>query len=155
MKMKRIPVVVAVLCLLAILGFVLLPRFGGAPALAANPPALTAPQDYPGVDVLLEPPTSTAKVSAEEALGIAARQWPAAKAYTAVLADYTKTIIQEDNGYLIDGVTAWVVTADGVCVPIIGNPAYADECAGTTMNIVVDASTGEWISSFSQQTEEG
>jgi hypothetical protein len=46
----------------------------------------------------------------------------------------------------------WLLRYTGVCVPIYGphvRGAKARECAGTELNVVVDAETGEVLDAFS------
>jgi hypothetical protein len=57
----------------------------------------------------------------------------------------------------VDHVPAWVVTLDGVCVPVYGagsingSDGYSstEDCAGTQVNVIIDATTGEFIEAFS------
>ena len=107
----------------------------------------------------------------EQALNTAAEEAPGgfaeADSVIPVLARFTnlgtRPVIPDPSGtqaswegpLLYDRVLAWIVTLDGVCVPYHGPVSLSGEaaprppCAGTELNIVIDATTGEFIQSFS------
>jgi hypothetical protein len=57
----------------------------------------------------------------------------------------------------LDHVPAWVVSLDGVCVPVLGAGSIegsdssfsADDCAGSQVNVIIDAESGDFIEAFS------
>ena len=49
-------------------------------------------------------------------------------------------------------VLAWILSFDGVCVPVMGPPGHSSnvpDCAGTEINVVVNAWTGDYIEAYS------
>ena len=121
----------------------------------------------PGGHVLFEPPDDGPPgVTREEALDLAKQEAPGlfqeADAIEIQLVRFTDlnargiSDVDGREGPLIhEKVLAWVVTLRGVCFPVMGRvfatppPTPPPTCAGTEMNLVLDASTGEFIEGFS------
>jgi hypothetical protein len=51
---------------------------------------------------------------------------------------------------------AWVITYEGVCVPVFGPPDAKGEpdCAGNVINVVVDATDGRVVESFDNSNDD-
>lgn len=58
---------------------------------------------------------------------------------------------KESRQALYEGVPVWVVTFEGMCIPISGPPGTAPGCAGNEWNVVINADTGEYIQGFSDR----
>jgi hypothetical protein len=66
--------------------------------------------------------------------------------------------MRNGDGLLFDGLPAWVVRVEKICVPVFGgrdSDPEPDACAGNQIHVVVDASSGDWIEDYSQQDPDG
>jgi hypothetical protein len=83
----------------------------------------------------------------------------------AMLVDYTSAeVLVANEGPEESGPTtpvysnqlAWIISYEGVCVPVFGPPDAKEkpECAGRVINVVVDASDGRVVESFDNPNDD-
>jgi hypothetical protein len=107
-------------------------------------------------NVMLEPPPSKSgpHLSSQQAIDAARRaghgENEGASAVTPRLALYTRWNRSMRAKPLHKDLLVWILRFEGVCVPVMGPPQpFPPQCAGTEINVVVDASTGRVLEAYS------
>ncbi len=137
----------------------------------SNPPVdppsrLSRQETFPASDIVLDPPSSDYQpvVDASAAVATAEQHEPTDQAsrISPLLALFTNQAavpVGADTDQPIGPpiwvrVPAWIVTVDGVCIPVFGgfvhtdNPTSLSSCAGTQAHLVINATTGEFLEEF-------
>jgi hypothetical protein len=120
---------------------------GGSDPVVQPPQVLSSPSSG-GRDtgVVLAPPTDSPAISGDDAVRLAEQLMPAAATKASSIAATLVTFSDEDPGG--GSLLAWDVKIEGVCVPNLGGQG-GPACASSTWHVVIDATTGSAIESYS------
>jgi hypothetical protein len=136
-------VALGIVGLALIAGVLLIRQTPHAPGVGSDP----LPPDIVALGVVVTPATPDGKISAEQAIGVAEKEFADiananVESYLVELTDPTQLGGLKDRAI-------WIIKASGVSLPVYGTFLGArpsDEAtAGTVLYIYVDALTGEWL----------
>jgi hypothetical protein len=177
-RLVRMSLVTGLIAAMAIGAGLVLALSGRADGRIRSLPALSTPAS-PGGHVLYEPvpPGTTVKLDSEDAVAAARTIGPGgydrASAIESQLVLFTDTDARSiepasgGDGVVSEGpllyaeIPAWIVSLDGLCIPYHGPARGSDAtplpaeliprptCAGSELNLVIDANSGEMIQAFS------
>jgi hypothetical protein len=161
--MRRVLAACSLLIGAVSLGLVVSPAFGDGPQ-ASEPRRQETTERFPDATVVLDPIPSAYQpgVTADDAIAVAHEEiadFESADSVQPTLALFSNLTLEAAPGVLaFRQVPAWVVTVQGICVPVFGHRfppddggtgAHTTNCAGTEWNVAVDATTGLMLQVFS------
>jgi hypothetical protein len=122
-------------------------RSGGSDPVVQPPQVQSSPSSG-GRDtgVVLAPPTGSPAISGDEAVRLAELLMPGAATNASSIAATLVTFSDENRGG--GSLLAWDVKIEGLCVPNLGGQG-GPACASSTWHVVIDATTGSAIESYS------
>lgn len=129
------------------------PTPGSCPSDPPGPPSEVGRQEalerIPPMAITLRPPSESdvPAICGNEALATAWREEAEGSNPTRAIAKLTD--FEGPNFGMPEEVLVWVVSYKGFCVPIEGPEGGRQGCAGEELNVVVDATTGEYQFSYS------